>query len=464
LDAAPHTRCVVKSFLSRLSRRLLTDQGPGTYAALFAIGCVPMAAAVLLGIWDDRPIPSDAWLLAYCDLRPDQGIGVGFGVRYNWQLLAIIMPLSLWLVRYVFRMTYAADERSPLNFPEYRPLRERILPGADDHLSLLLALGAALALNVIAQYDVALRHALPGESCPANRPDWGWYAYLFADVQRWEIVLFTIYTTLEQTIVGFVLFLALIHVVKFNFGYMRAFYLRGISDREGGYRLDFDDPDRRFGLRRLSPIFDLQLMTCFVFGLILLVTRYANTDLSVTRELVAAGACLYLDLDSACESVGALDWSAVGRIFPDFAQRFIVVAWLGLLLCVLWVANVKLLPLARMRETDGRVAYLELLLPPDSPYAASLESGDASEVEAVARHFRQQEFWPTGDRRAADTLALCIFVFLLMVLPITPFSLEEVLALGMFAVTSVLLARSYLQIQKHRLIRVDESLVRDATR
>ena len=190
--------------------------------------------------------------------------------------------------------------------------------------------------------------------------------------------MLTALTTLEQMIAMVLGLFAGVYVYRFNAAYMESIYLRDDPDRTGGYALDFDDPDRRFGLRKLSSVFDLQLLVCVVGGLMLLVTRYMNSDLQASDEVVIVAACLYLDFEQLCGSADqiVLTSSQIRALFPDVIQISVVVSWVGFLFSILWIANVKLLPLTRVKETVGRIAYLEQLIRPGTKYDEMLKSGD----------------------------------------------------------------------------------------
>ena len=138
---------------------------------------------------------------------------------------------------------------------------------------------------------------------------------------------------------------------------------------------------------------------------------------------------------------------------------FIAVIWLFYLLTILWIANVKLMPLRISGDKIGRVSYLSEFIPPGSKYDRLLTEGPDG-VDTVARMFREHHFWPTGDDRARDTLAICLFIGCLMALPVLPNSAPTITLWAFFIASGILLAGCYMWIQRHLLVRVDRSLVR----
>ncbi len=443
---------------------ILAGDGKWEYAWLTLIGVIPLLVAATIGVWPDRTIEQIPDALAGCTLPPHLHAMLGFGGRWNWLLYPIFLPLSLAILRYIFRRSLGYTSTSPLVVePRYYPIRRRLLGLTDDWAGILLAISIASALTLIDQYDVILRLWYSPYTCPGGPMDWGWYAMAFEDVGQAGVVVLTVLTTFEQLMITVLACLTVVYIVKFNSTYMASIYLRGNSTSDtASYVLDFDDPDLRFGLRKLSSLFDLQLGACFVGGLMALSSRYMNTNLPEVENTVIATLCFLYSFESGCspEAYSALLFQIDRNIIPDVAQMFIVGSWSVFFFFILWIANVKMLPLKHVRQRDGRLAYLKQLIPPDTKYDLMLRSNDSEQIGTVAAKFCQHDFWPTGDERAADALSVCVMVILLMLLPIVPSSPLQGLAFAIFIVISVVVARTYLSFQRHLLVRVDRSLVK----
>ncbi len=442
-----------------LGRFLVVGEGNWIYAVLglYAMASLPMAW--LVGAWPDRVIGPDPAILEYCVLTETQQQTIGFASRWNWHQYVITLPLSLYLMRFVFRISYGLSPQSPLcQEPRYSPLKLKLAEVVNDWRLPAIAIGAACAVTAVDQYDVVLRLLQVPTICPRGVMDWGWYGSLFADVSRSGIVVLTLWTTLEQIFAISIGILAALHVYRFNAAYMQTIYVRGrgmVSPH--CYVLDLDDPDRRFGLLKMSRIFDLQLLLCMAGGVIMLSSRYMNTDLSVVDEMIQAVACAFTD-QVDCAPHGSI-WQYFMRVFQDTAQVSILVGWAVFLFTVLWIANVKRLPLRYVNETSGRLAYLEQLIPSQSKYDKLLRSGLDANVDLVAARFRQHHFWPIGDQRATDALSLCLLLVFLMIVPIVPNTVLNLLALCVAGILAFVLARVYLSFLRHMLLRVDETLV-----
>jgi hypothetical protein len=227
------------------------------------------------------------------------------------------------------------------------------------------------------------------------------------------------------------------------------------------YVLDFDDPDRRFGLQKLSGVFDLQLLACLLGAAMALISRYSNTNRAQLENTITTAFCDLYDFGASCEpsSLMAPTYNYAREIIPDFAQLFIVLSPTISLFVILWIASVKLLPLKHVREREGRLEYLRQLIVPGAKYDLLLNSGDLDDVNRVVARFAEHDFWPTGDQRAGDALTLCTFVVLLMIFPIVPHSLFQWAAFGILFIISLFVSKIYLAVQRHMLVRVDKTLI-----
>ncbi|MEM9623807.1 MAG: hypothetical protein AAF993_19345, partial [Pseudomonadota bacterium] len=223
------------------------------------------------------------------------------------------------------------------------------------------------------------------------------------------------------------------------------------------YVLDFDDGDRRFGLRPLTRIFDAQIALWGLGGSALLIYRYVQVPQFVGEQLGAALMCQVSTQLGPCDPAFAtVDLSL---LLPDLHTALLMLAWFGLIPVSAWLTNLKLLPLRTMPETGGRLAFLKALVPPHDQYSVDLHGSDLTRSEALADKFRAHDFAPIGDNRALDTIRAYAFMWCLMCVPLLPATLPQALLLCVFAGFALTLARLIYALPRHLLARVDQSLV-----
>ncbi|MFK7914181.1 MAG: transcriptional regulator [Pseudomonadales bacterium] len=444
--------------LTQLNQYLLLGKDNGVYLVLCAVGFVPIAMAVSFGYWEDRVVPANSPFYALCSPEMLNGTFVGFSNRWNWLLYPLLLPLWLLSARYLFQMAYGVSENSPLaTQPSFFSLREKLSVSMMDWRPTAFVITVNVILTAIDQHDVAQRWTDVASICPTGTPDWGWYSLLDTGTQTWHMTAITLWTTAEQMILVHFALITAIHVYLYNSQYTNAIYLRRRGDNPStSYVLNLEDADRRFGLGRMAVVFDLQIMFCIFGGLALLSERYSNTHLDTTTEVAELIACSVLTLGNACDSTWS--WGSANMIIRDFAQGFIVVAWLLYFVSVLRSANIKLLPARRVKETSGRVEYLKQIIPPSSKNNDLLEDLDMKSMDVLAAKFKRHDFWAGGDGRARDSMTACIFIFLIMLLPITPSTPSQMFVLLLFFLISLVCANLYRAAQRHRLRRIDETL------
>lgn len=453
----------MRGSLVSLNRFLLVGTGWRAYPVLFLIGAVPWLIALAGGLWRDRPVPPESPLWQICTPSAEllAATGQGFSSRWNWLIYPLLLPSWLFAQRWLFRLSYGASPDSPLRYDaRYRGINANLQAVLGDWRPTAMVIAVNLVLTTVDQADVAMRFVDVASACPGAGADWGYFGHLFPDVSRSASGLLTAWTTLKQMIFVHMALITAVHVYLFNSRYMHSVYLRSDPSRHvNSYILDFDDPDCRFGLRPLSRIFDVQLLFCVVGGSVLLTERYFNTDLNLVDALATAFTCGLGLFPERCDVLGGWSPAEAARLVQDTAQLFVVTSWMLFLCTILYIANVKLLPLRRVGETRGRIAYLREFLPPGSRYDRMLDAGDVAQVDTVVGAFRKQHFWPIGDDRAADALTLCVLIFLLMLVPLVPANAPQSVLFATFAISSYLLARVFLGSQRHLLARVDRSLI-----
>lgn len=441
----------------RINQFFLIGENTSAYFWFAAFGAVPILLAYLFGAWEDRLVAVAS--LESCPLGSHQNKTQGFSQRLNWLVYPAVLPVWLFLSRRMFRLSYGLSDNSPLlTERKYLPIRNNLVQALSSPRPFLIILAVNVLLTGIDQSDVIMRFVDINQVCPTGVMDWGWYGFVFNDVSVWSIGVLTIWTTAEQMLFVQMALGTAVYVWLFNLAYMRSIYLRSRGETGACYVLDFDDPDGRFGLRKISKIFDLQLFFCVFGGAVLLVERYMNTNLAVTETIGMQMWCVFNFFGTGCNEVPAYEWASLSWLMQDTAQVFVVLSWLLYLTSILWIANVKLLPLRTAGERAGRVSYLRELVPPGTKYDRHLE-GNPNEVDHVAERFRSHHFWPTGDDRARDTLMVALFIGFLLLLPIWPSNGPLTILIGTFATLGLLLAHGFLWIQRHILRRVDLTLV-----
>ena len=448
------------NWLMRLNRRIFVGDAKLDYLTLCLIGAIPIAAAPLIGIWEPRTIPSVSDLGAVCPLGPHLEVTLGFSQRWNWLMYPLVLPAWLLFARVMFRRIFGVSADSPLRDPRYQPFEARLRTLINDWRPVTGVLVVNIALTALDQSDVLQRFVDVSKTCPSGIMDWGWYGFIFPDVSVSHIALFTLWTTGEQMLFTQLALTTSVYVFAFNRVFMQTVFIRSRDQvARSKFVLNFDDPDLRFGLRRLSTIFDAQVFFCSIGGAVLLVERYFNTRLERVEELGKQILCYAGVLHDECPNLDSftenLSW-----LMQDTVQVFIVACYVGFFSIILWTSNVKLLPLRRLGDNPGRYEYLSDFIPTGSRQHELLDKNQFEELDGLAQKFRGHNFWPMGDRRALLALRICLFLGLIMLMPLVPNKLSSVLLLMTFAVIAWFGASCFFAVQKHLLARVDESLVK----
>ncbi len=387
----------------------------------------------------------------------------GFFEAYNWMAFPLMLPAALYILRRMMRMSFGESDNSPLasgNKP-YAPIRFRALHLANSGGTLVAAFIADLVIHVIDMKATVFRFFGEFSECP-NDIDWGLYYFVFNDLPRWQTGILIGFTTFEQFLLAMIALLLLINLARFNQIYLNSIFIRSAPRHDNTFVLDFDDAKYRFGLSKLSDIFNLQLGALSAVGLFFLVSRYNN----VNSDPVALLFGLYSQISDLLTGNGAdITFETLSQpltqLFPDAGQVMIPFLWLLMAYVVIQPVRVKLLPLKYVGARDGRVAYLEQFVPPMSKYGKMLARNQRTDVDAVAEVFREHSFWPSGDIRAAERVFGCSIVFWILLFPIVPKSPLDFGALVLTIILSIGFAKLYLSyLIKYRLKRIDPSLVK----
>lgn len=461
----------VKRLLSRLQEYLLTSQRLTDYVLVAMLGGWPIALSWMVGVHEDRALVASR-PLTYVDehgaevattldaeYRSQHPIGAGeaviargFWSKGNWMTYPVLLPLALFLLRYFSRQILGRPGE-PAFSGRLQPLQDRASRFRTDGNLLKYAIAFSLAMHAIDVWEGAERYVrwlswqevcIPG----IDKMDWGWYGLAFSDIDPWRVALLMGFTYLEQfTLVtilcafGFLMF-------SFNRGYVRAVFRRSRDANRSAretIELDFDDGNHRFGLGELYDVFNTQLQFLGMVGFAMLFSRYANVDASVTSGYLTR-LVEWIKSFPTPEAFPTIPW---GELFSDAGQVMLVIGWAILGFTVLIPASVKLIPFREIKVRDGREKFLRELVRKGS-------KASHYTTDELADRFRNNSFWPTGDRRARWLLRIAMFALLVLIFPFWPNSVQNIIAgLAPAAALSLALSKACLWWHEHRLSMLD---------
>lgn len=419
-------------FVSRLLARVLDRARHIDYLLLAGYAALPIALAAVIGVYGRT---EDEYF--------------GYSERLNWTSLVLILPLALFFLRWILgRVGTVAPAELPSPVPPviglvesesgrraaYAEFRRVMLSPANLIAALLIAgvlqigdmapymrvylacpegaaaqapdrlpVDAGAATCTIAQpvrsaqappFDEHARLTVrfsDGDVVKVGR-DWG-LAYLGAGARPSRLSNLALellaYSVQYIVIVMGVLFVVL--ALRHNLFFLSRIYQRRrvTPGSEAEYiHIHLDDDDDCFGFRRANDAFNYQVMALAIAALLMLVTRFV---------LVGPGTGL----------------------FPEWGQLFLILTWLAGLCIVSLPILVKLLPRlsasADERTPASLVAYLREFLS-DQTWQVD-QATPAAEIDAVARRFAANSFWPTGNNRAWQLYFVSFWIFLLALVP-----------------------------------------------
>jgi TIR domain len=410
---------------SRLLARMLDHRKPLDYLLLAAFPALPIALA-----W---------WIGALFTTADDF---VGYGVRLNWTLLVVILPIAVYAMRWV------AKRIGPVSSPElsasvppvigliktdagrekaYAAFRAALLAPSNLVAAALITLlinvadvaqlggiylsgvsrvctpAASPAASICAQ-ELPEQDAMPRLRVPISRlcceveRDWS-VAYLSSAADapgKWPNLALNVSAYSVQFAVVFIGIMAIILVFRHNMFFLGRIYQRRRvtpSEEYSYVHIDIDDKERCFGFRAANDAFNVQVLMLAVAGLFVLTTRLANA--------------------------GASPEGTLSGLFPDVGQLLAVLTLMVALAIVSLPILVKLLPRMGIRRADSAPAslvyYLREFLSDDA-WASGNETS-REEIDAIAAQFAENAFWPAGNNRAKQIYFLSFWVLLIALVP-----------------------------------------------
>ena len=419
--------------LALLDRRRRWD-----YLLLAIVGGLPGALAWHFGLHESFEAAGHLW--------------VGFFDKPNMWPQVVLLPLFVFLVRWA--VARIADV-SAADMPEPAPPIVRLFAEGQDreraYEALRRAVGSrttcfvVLALTAFVMIlDTAELVAIYRTDDLARVTEFDWsLMYLTGAVERTDNLLMVISAYVLQAVLFLFRFLAISFVLIHNVFFLRHVLQRRRRGDRPGIPVDLDDPERCLGLRGASEAFNTQVILLGLGGSAILLSRFAQ-----------------FSTDAGIGWANVLAWPpdvrpAVG--FPDMGQWILATAWLVAMLVVVLPLATKHLPLFGPRGPELSLAEFLGEFAPDE----GLEEASAARVEARARRFARQSFWPAGDNRAS---VLFFFSAAVLLVVLYPLRIAEtsllIVALGVLAVLAWALGRLAFVVLKLPLAFVDPRLVR----
>jgi hypothetical protein len=385
----------------------------------------------------------------------DGHVWVGFFDKPNMWPQVVLLPLFVFLVRWmVGRIADVTSVEAPTpevpvvrlfgEGEERRRAYETLRRSVGSRTTFVAVLGLTAAVMLL---DTAALIAIYRTDDAARIYEFDWSVmYLAGTVDRTDNLVMVISAYLLQTTLFVFRFLAITFVLIHNVFFLRHLYQRRRDGQRPLIRVDLDDPERCLGLRGASEAFNTQVILLGLGGSTILLSRFAQFSTEVGIGWASV-----------------LTWPPDARLavgFPDAGQWILATVWLIAMGVVVLPLATKHMPLLGRRGPDLSMAeFLREFSPDEEPDGASTER-----VEARARRFARQSFWPAGDNRAALLFFFSAAVLLVVLYPLR--IAETSLLLVALAVLGVLawgLGRLAFVVLRLPLAFVDPRLVRVST-
>lgn len=407
---------------SRLLVRLLDTDRHLDYALAFALGAWPVLLAYLI------------------DAHRTIGDHVGYWDSHSWTL-AILLPALLFAFRRLMaRVLPVVSAWPPPAHPPivdlvhgeparrsvYEAVRRQVLTPRN----LLVPLVGTLVVHLL-DAPAFLRPYFGEASCLA--PSWSSMFEVWPAIdQRWNLLLLGSAAVVQFAIV-FLGLLAIVLFFRHNLFFLRNVYQRRwVPPGEAArfFQIDLGDLNRCFGFRVANVAFNAQVQALMIAGAAIFLSRYGVLISSSAEDPD------FLRFPPAAPAFDAL--------FPLPSQWIMALSWLVALAVVALPAMVKLLPRLPLAGSGGRVepsigSYLHEFFSDDA-WPKDSKGRDQS-LPAVAAHFAQHAFWPTGDNRAGVLFFFAYWIFFATLVPVPLNNLAGVLVMLAAAAILAYLAR-----------------------
>lgn len=442
--------------INRLSRAILKSVCDSDrkydYAVAAIFASVPIWASALAGVLRDR-----------------QGF-VGYLSCINWLSLVLVLPVVLWILRWVSSTLAPTNGETPpvVNLFENGEPRAWATKEFGEIFLSPVNLYAAFSVMVVVQASDFVEvgrlyfHRFFGRASlhiqDIREPDWSVMRLLD---DRLGAVLSNFAVTLTayavQFTVGLLAFLIVALLLRHNLYFVSRIYQRRRARRNSAKPyiiVDLDSGDEHFGFGEANHAFNCEILILAGAGALLLASRFHNVPSLQSRSIYEAMPALLKMLKLNFNDVGKL--SAVAGTLPDIGQWILVSSWLLLLAVISIPASVKFLPFGARGGLDlNRTTYLKEFVPEER------WPGDAK-IDETAGKFARNSFWPTGDNRALWLFGIANTVFFVMVVPLRPFRGELLEFFACYATMVTLgfgTAAVFFRLLRASLSYIDKSLV-----
>ena len=431
--------------LTKFQERLLNSRKYRDYFYCFFIAFIPIIFSALIGAHKS---------IISLSINGGESINVrGYWEHYNWTSYPLLLPLSLYLLRWMADKFFGLPTRYK---PDYRvafllffedreanvryKIQNELLKISLDKKNIFIVLIFAVIFH-IADMWVPIEQYILYYQDSNYVPEIVSWANLFLlnnflqgnlrHLSEAKIVnvtlnlLLIVFAYLNQFIIVLIGFTGITLVFRHNLFYLQRIYQRSRVQEDqikSHIVLDFDDPDRRWGLTKLNFIFNIQVVLLVVAGLFLLFSRYANFLFYGSSEYFSLSSLIDLSSpSSAIKSLQeALENISLSKLFPDVGQVVIATAWMVAFIVVALPCFAKFLPflsLGVLRQGLTITDYLREFIPPNLENTKYPLNTDDN-VNAVAKKFARNSFWPAGDDIARFLFYFAFFIFFVLLVPL----------------------------------------------
>jgi hypothetical protein len=408
------------------------------YLVASGVGLLLLVVAPLFGVWHNVLPSAKSWIALGCKGSPEAFLGIAS--RYNWWIYPVALPLALFCIRHLARKLFSLGQGQPcaiaglVEGEDKESASVLINRAAVDPTVLGGVLLLALILNAVDIREVLtsyLGHWLQVDFCPREK-DWSVFFVIrdTSGVGPLKNLVFVLIAYAEQfalATLGLLVFgLCLVHnTVYLGLVYQR----RRNAPPEEHIVLRFADADHHFGQSALHAVFDWQIVYLLLTGAAVLVSRYANAR-PATQNIVPllAKFAAKPGLETLQPVLmGLLRHGSSAPLFPDVGQIILFVCFALCFLCVVAPSFLKFLPYGGLPRPQ-RSLYLAEFVPPTPEADHDPARMTSEQLDAVAKAFAQNSFWPAGDLIATGLFSVAFFVLLVILLPIPGTPLADCLA------------------------------------
>ncbi|MBD2606463.1 hypothetical protein H6G81_18485 [Scytonema hofmannii FACHB-248] len=436
--------------IERFHKRLLNSTKKIDYLFVFIIGVAPIFLSIILGIWEPEIINGVTY--------------GGYKVQWNFHSHTFVLPLSLFLLRFIGDKLFGVnvetdDKKREKRVPILTLFNNNAIKDKIHNKLKKIALNPRIFLLVLF-CDLIFHHF---EKTLLSNDVIKILAY--KNKEHKTIYSECVYTFahLGQFIIFFIALRAIFLLLFHNIFYLKLIYQKNRhlkhkigDDLDPNYLtrhivLDFDDPNHRFGLKSITEIFNIQLFVLFSAGVFSLFSRFSGVK-PIDSKMLVPESFSEKDLGDSLKFL----WT---QLYSPLGQYIVVLLWVFTFFVVLLPLFVKFLPFFSTKViAEGWTisSYLQEFIADDKKYP--LKTDD--QVKIVASKFAWNAFWPTGDDPARWTFIYVFFIFFLILFPLRLNWIYGTFYLGIIALIAVVLAEIFLNVYRWFLGHVDNKLVK----